>query len=195
MSMKLGVVVLGAGKSVRFGSNKLLADFEGQPMVCRVMEAAARLDALRFAAVVSCDKVAALAGSHGYDVICNDAPELGQATSIVLGTKGMTDMDAVLFLAGDQPLITAESLQLLAREFERSGKGIACLADETHKGNPAVFAARYFEKLLSLHGDRGAKGILRAHEDDLLVVRCLHANELCDADTPQALEAIRPELG
>ena len=189
--MKLGVVLLAAGKSVRFGSNKLLADFGGQPMICRMMDTAKVLEAERLAAIVSCDEVAKLARDRGFEVIQNEAPELGQARSVVLGAAFMADMDAVLFLAGDMPLLTGESLRLLMTRFEASGKGIACLADETHRGNPAVFSRSYFPALLSLEGDRGAKRILRENEADLLVVPCLYANELADADTPEMLERIQ----
>ncbi len=191
--MKLGMVLLAAGRSARFGSNKLLADFGGRPLVCRAMEAAAELDAAQRVAVVSCNEVAALAAKHGFDVIRNDAPELGQARSLVLGAQAMSDVDAVLFAVGDMPLLTGESLRLLVDRFEASGLGIACLSDETHRGNPAVFAKGYFPELLALSGDRGAKGILRAHEDDLLVVPCTGANELADADTHEALAAIQNE--
>ena len=58
-----------------------------------------------------------------------------------------------------------------------------------------MFARKYFPALLALEGDKGAKGILRAHEDDLLVVSCLHKHELFDADTPQAMEDVRVLLG
>jgi len=195
MSMKLGAVLLAAGQSERFGSNKLLADFGGRPMVCRALEAMKRIGADRFAAVVSCGEVAALAHACGFDVIQNDMPKLGQAHSVVLAAGQMRDMDALLFVAGDQPLLTGESLELLIARFEESGRGIACLADKTHRGNPAVFAKTYFPELLALSGDRGAKGILRAHEGDLLVVSCLYENELADADTPEALEAISRGIG
>jgi len=193
VSMKLGVVLLAAGRGLRFGGNKLLCDVQGQPMVCRVMDALAALNAARFAAVVSCEEVAALAKARGFETIRNEAPERGQAGSVVLGAKAMADMDAVLFAVGDMPRLSGASLRLLVSRFESSGKGIACLADGTHRGNPAVFSRRYLPELLSLTGDRGAKGILRAHEDDLLVVPCLYEYELSDADTPQEMKKIVEE--
>lgn len=195
MMMKLGAVLLAAGRSERFGGNKLLADFDGRPMVCQALAAMQCIEAERFAAVVSCGQVAELARSGGFDVLENDDPALGQAHSVVIAAEKLQDMDALLFVAGDQPLLTGESLALLVRRFAESGKGIACLADETHRGNPAVFSRRYFPALLALSGDRGAKGILREHSDDLLVVACLHENELADADTQEALEAIRARAG
>ena len=78
----------------------------------------------------------------------------------------------------------------LVQRFACSGKSIACLRDGTHMGNPALFSRRYFGELLALQGDRGAKGVLRAHEDDLLVVDTVGPDELADADTPDMLAAL-----
>ena len=191
MSMKLGVVLLAAGRSERFGGNKLLADYCGRPMVCRALEAATALRAARTAVVTGCGEIARLAEAYGCEVLTNDAPQLGQSHSICLGVRAVQDMDAVLLMVCDQPRLTGASLERLVQDFMRSEKGIACLRDGTHQGNPAVFSRRYFDALLALEGDRGAKGILRAHEDDLLVVETVGPDELADADTPDMLEAMR----
>lgn len=189
--VKLGVVLLAAGKSERFGSNKLLADFGGRPLVCRALEAMKAVPAQKACVVTGCPEIAVLAGEYGFGVIENDSPQLGQSRSVRLGVEAMKAMDAVLLLVGDQPMITGASLLRLVQSYEKAGKGIACLRDQTHMGNPAVFSSGYFEDLLSLAGDRGAKGILRAHQDDLCVVDCVNPGELSDADTPQMLERIR----
>lgn len=189
--MKLGVALLAAGRSSRFGANKLLAEFAGRPMVCRALDAVRMLGAQRVIVIAGCGEVARLARTYGYDVVMNDAQELGQAHSICLGIAVLREMDAALLMVADQPRLTAQSLAALLNAYERGGKGIACLKDETHMGNPAVFARTYFDELTALSGDRGAKGILRAHAGDVLAVSCLHAGELADADTPQALEQMR----
>ncbi|MBP3524019.1 MAG: nucleotidyltransferase family protein [Clostridia bacterium] len=188
--MKLGVVLLAAGRSERFGGNKLLADYCGRPMVCRALEAATALRAACTAVVTGCGEIACLAEAYGCEVITNDAPQLGQSHSICLGVRAMQDMDAVLLMVCDQPRLTGASLERLVQDFMRSEKGIACLRDGTHQGNPAVFSRRYFDELLALQGDRGAKGVLRAHEDDLLVVDTVGPDELADADTPDMLAAL-----
>lgn len=188
--MKLGVVLLAAGKSTRFGANKLLAGFCGRPMICCALEAAAALKATRTAVVTGCGEVARLAEGCGCEVIANDAPQLGQSHSIRLGVQAMREMDAVLLMVCDQPRLTGASLARLVQRFARSGKAVACLRDGTHMGNPAIFARQCFDELLTLQGDRGAKGVLRAHEDDLLVVDTLGPDELADADTPEMLAAM-----
>ncbi len=189
--MRLGAVLLAAGRSERFGANKLLADFDGRPLVCRALDAMKALDAEKTVVIASCEEVAALARTYGFEAAVNDAPQLGLARSIRLGVERMRDMDAVLLMVADQPLLSAQSLVSLVSAFEQSGKGIACLRDGTHSGNPAVFARKYFNSLMRLEGDRGAKGILRANPDDLIQVDCLYPMELDDADEPAALELLR----
>ena len=186
--MKLGVVLLAAGRSERFGSNKLLASFDGKPLILRALEAASAVSADKTLVVTGSMEIAALAQAQGCQAIMNSDAHLGQSHSIRLGIAAMQDMDAVLLMVCDQPRLTGASLVRLTASFCASQKGIACLRDETHMGNPAVFARGYFPELLALAGDRGAKGILKAHRDDLLEVCCVCAHELADADTPQALE-------
>lgn len=191
MTMKLGVVLLAAGRSTRFGANKLLADFHGRPMVCCALEAAKALKTSKTLVVTGCDEIARLADDQGFGVVVNDAPQMGQSHSIRLGVQAMREMDAVVLMVCDQPHLTGASLKRLVQRFACSPQGIACLRDSTHSGNPAIFSRRYFEELLTLEGDRGAKGVLRAHEDDLLVVQTIRPDELADADTPEKLEAMR----
>ena len=189
--MKIGAVLLAAGRSERFGGeDKLLADFEGKPMICRALGTMSALPVFRKCVIAGSDQVSALAGEYGFDVIRNRAQQLGQSHSICLGVSAMRDMDAVLVLVADQPRLSRESVARLLEAFCASGKGMACLRDKTHRGNPAIFSSKYIPDLLALSGDRGAKGILRAHEEDLLVVDCIEEDELSDADTPQALESI-----
>ena len=72
--------------------------------------------------------------------------------------------------------------------FKGGGARVACLSDGTHRGNPAVFSCRYYDELMAITGDKGAKGLLAAHADDLAVITCAGENELADCDTQEALE-------
>ena len=194
--MRLGAVLLAAGQGRRFAEmqpetgNKLLVPLAGKPLICHALDALAALCAQKTAVVTGDARIARLSRERGLDVVINAEPERGQGHSIALGVAAVRNMDAALLLAADQPRLTADSLRRLVLAFEKSGKGLACLQDETHWGNPAVFASGYFSQLCALDGDRGAKRILTAHRDDLLIVPCLSAGELSDVDTPQALTAL-----
>ncbi|MDO5377104.1 MAG: nucleotidyltransferase family protein [Clostridia bacterium] len=191
--MRLAAVLLAAGKSRRFGKeNKLLASVGGVPMAALAMERLAALGAEWTLAVVSCGEVAALARERGLSVVWNGQPERGMAGSIALGVRAAQKWgaDAVLLMAADQPKLSLASLRALLDGFARGGSRIACLADETHWGNPAVLAIAYAPELLALGGDRGAKAVLKRHEDELTRVPCAAARELDDADDPQTLAAL-----
>lgn len=187
---RFGAVLLAAGSGSRFGTNKLLAPFGGRPLIARAMDRLAELSLERVAVVTAYPQVAQLARTYGFEPVHNVHPEYGQSHSIVLGVQALGDMDALLLLAGDQPLLTGDSLSRLVRAYAQSGRGIACLQDGTHMGNPALFDRAYFPALCALEGDRGAKSILRANESDLLVVACGREDELSDCDDPQALRVL-----
>lgn len=187
--MRLGAVLLAAGRSRRFGpADKLLCDAGGRTMLSRALDTLGAVDADVRAAVVSTQAAEELAAAAGFAAVRNARPEAGLSQSIALGVgwARAQGCEAVLLAVADQPLLTADSLAALLAAFRRDGR-IACLEDESHRGNPAVFSEAYFDELLALHGDRGAKGVLRAHEAELTVVRCRLDDELTDADEPQAL--------
>ena len=192
-AMRLAAVLLAAGKSERFGRNKLLADFKGRPMISYPLQAVSAVRAEHMAVIAGSGRIAELAYGHGFDVVENCQPELGQSHSIHLGVRYAMarNADALLLCVGDQPLLTGESLCRLMAAFAQGGKGMACLRDGTHAGNPAVFSKAYFPALLALNGDRGAKSILRAHEDDLILVCCAGEYELDDCDTQSAMASLR----
>ena len=68
-ALRLGVVLLAAGKSERFGGNKLLAGFAGRPVVGCAMDAVSWLEAERTAVVTGNDEVSALAKTHGFKAV------------------------------------------------------------------------------------------------------------------------------
>lgn len=191
--MTLGACLLAAGRGRRWGrpgENKLLAPFCGRPMIEWAMDALEALGAERALVVTGDAKIAALAEKRGMQIVENREPERGLSRSIALGAEAMEGMDAALFLAGDQPRVTGASLLALRSAFEASGRPLACLCDDTHWGNPAIFDKRFFGELKSLTGDKGAKGILLRHEGELLRLRC-GEGELMDFDTAE--EAARNE--
>lgn len=185
--MRVAAVLLAAGQGRRFGGGKLMADFDGKPMAAAVMDTLLSVGLELRIAVVFDPKVAELAAQRRLQIIHNDQPEMGISHSIRLGLEAAEACDAVMFLAADQPLLTAQSMTKLIEEFAAHSGGLACLRDETHSGNPAVFSRAFYPALLELTGDRGAKRILTANWERVLEVDCLYPHELDDADDPQTL--------
>ena len=133
-----------------------------------------------------------LAEAFSFTPVWNDAPEAGVSRSIALGLGAMGDCPGALFLVADQPLLRRESVDALVTLWREKPEGIAALGHRGVRGNPCLFPARLFPELLALQGDRGGAAVIRRHED-LLSLLEVDPRELQDADTPEALAAIRAE--
>ena len=181
--MKLGVVLLAAGRSLRYGGDKLAESIEGKTLLERALEIIRDVDAQRRVAVVSTQARAEAAHRMGVQPVMNGQPEAGISHSVRLGLEACTGMDAYLFMVGDQPWLRGESVERLLAAYARGGCTIACLGSGETMGNPVVFAARYLPELMALTGDAGGKRVARAHRDEVRVVQT-DARELWDMDQP-----------
>lgn len=170
---KIGAVILAAGASTRFGKPKQLAKFRGETLLAHAVSAATS---------AGCAPVVVVAGEHADDLkaaLTSEACEFvlnhewreGIAASIRTGLQHLVttdhDLEAILFLACDQPLVSADNLRELIRRQETSGKSIVASAYAKTLGIPTLFARVRFPELLTLNGDRGAKELIFAHRDDV----------------------------
>ena len=181
--MKIGCVVLAAGNSVRFGENKLLKLFLGEPMISRALNAIPSEKFHRVVVVTQYDAIEDLAREKGFAVIRNDHPDLGQSYSVKLGLQALISCDAVLFQVSDQPLLQKKNVAALVDFYRQHPDNIVALGYHGQRGNPCLFPAAYYEELLQMEGDHGGNVVIRQHEDKLLLLE-VPPKELTDIDTP-----------
>ena len=187
--MKLGCVIMAAGSSSRFGSNKLLQVLDGKPLYRRALEAVPTEAFVRVCVVTGYAPVAEQAQRMGFVTVWNDRPEQGISRTIRLGLENLTDCDGVLFMTADQPMLTRQTLRRLAETFVESG-GIAAVSHAGKRGNPCLFSRELFPELLALEGDTGGASVIKAHPE-LLRLMEVPAAELADCDTEEALAALK----
>lgn len=192
-SPRLGAAVLAAGSSRRYGTNKLLDDFEGRPLFEWVLGALPTDLFARVVVVTAYEAVAKSAVQHGFVPVFNAAPQNGQAHSVRLAMRELSDLDGCMFLVCDQPYMSTASLRRLAQSFDETG-GIHALQFGGRRGNPVLFGSAYFAELESL--GRGEKGsaVIRRHMDALQYTSAECAAELMDIDSKldrQALDGVK----
>ena len=73
-SLTVGCVIMASGLSRRFGANKLLADFCGQPMLCRAFAATATPGIAARIVVTRSEDVQALCKTQGVPVLLHSLP-------------------------------------------------------------------------------------------------------------------------
>lgn len=185
--MRCGAVLMAAGLSARFGSNKLLREVEGVSMIRRAFEALPSGLFARAAVVSFCPEILDLAGKRGYLPVPNPRAAEGQTVSLRLGLERLLDMDGVLFAVCDQPWLRWGSVERLLEDFSAHPDSICALGWRGRRGSPAVFPAALFPELLALTGDRGGKQVICAHPDLLRIVEASGPEELRDVDRPEDL--------
>ena len=191
-------VVLAAGQSSRFGTNKLLADIGGQPMIRRTV-AAMRQAADQTIVVTGRDAgeiEAALAGLP-VSFVHNPHFAAGLSTSLRAGVEALSpDTDAALIALGDMPLVGPDvARRLIAAYNPAEHRSICVPVFNGERGNPVLWGRQHFEALKSLAGDKGARVLFDQHTDDIVEVPMPDDAVLRDADTPEALAALHGLAG
>ena len=183
---KIGAVILAAGLARRMGEQKLLLPFGGKPLVAHVLATAA---ALPFAAVIAVIgeprlELEKVCQQYGIPSIYNSQAHEGQSTSLKLGLSQLPrDLDGFIFLQGDQPLMAGGLLQRLMDRFQDHPDGIIVPSYHGEYRSPALFGARWREKLAEISGDRGGRSVIMNHLEAVIPVEWDEEESFWDVDT------------
>ena len=184
--MNIGCVVLASGESVRFGSNKLLADFLGRPVLACLLDALPpELDTV---VVTRSPAVQALAAARGFRCILHSEPEVRD--TIRIGLAALAGTDGCLFCVGDQPLLTGNTIRAVLREYAAHPDCIVRAAFAGREGNPAIFPPATYPALAALAEGEAGVTVIRRHPELVRTVQASFAEELADVDTPETLAAM-----
>ncbi len=181
-------LVLAAGGGTRFGPQpKLLAPLAGRPLLEHALRAQCAVDALARVVVVlgaaADDVLAGIEFGRAEPVVCSDW-DSGQAASLRCGVQRLRQASKVIVTLGDQPLISASAVALMADQPAGARAGY-----EGRPGHPVVLGRSQLQAVSALQGDEGARSLL-----DGPLIEC---SSLCsdrDVDTLEDLEAIRDEV-
>ena len=198
---RVAVLVLAAGRSTRMGGpNKLLADAHGQALVVHAVKAALASQAVEVVVVLGhmADQVkpaiekAVPAGSRIRFVTNPDFAD-GLSTSVRTGIAALgANIDAVIVQLGDMPGVGAPLLDRLMAAFSPvEGRSICVPTVNGKRGNPVLWARRFFPDMAELSGDSGAKHLIGEHADLVCEVEMAGEAAITDIDTPEALAAWR----
>lgn len=182
---KIGCVIMASGLGRRFGSNKLMADFHGEPMIQRALDATEGLFSQRVV-VTRHEAVADLCREQGIAVVFHDLPHRGD--TVRLGLEAMADLDGCMFLPGDQPLLRRETVEMLLEKWKEAQDMIVRPIYEDSEGSPVLFPSWAFPELKNLPEGKGGGVVIKNHPQAVCRVSVADPFELADADTPETLE-------
>lgn len=190
----VSAIVLAAGAGSRFGGDKLLAEFEGRPLIEHALLALRDAPVDEIVVVVGADagRLREVCEPYSARVVENPDWALGQSTSVKAGLRAVDrEARAAVVLLGDQPLVRAEAVQRLVEAFEEGAKvAVATYADK--RRNPVLFSCLVWPDLLAgLSGDEGARALLRNRPELVVEVDCGGVGDPADVDTDEDLRRLR----
>ena len=195
-ALRIGAIVLAAGRSTRFGAaNKLLADLDGAPLVRRTVAAVLESRARPVIVVTGHMREAVSAALAGLDVTIVHNPEFaaGLSASLKAGLRALPHgLDGALVALGDMPRITGPHIdRLISGLAPKEGRSIVVPVHQGKRGNPVLFASAFVTEMLDVAGDTGAKYIIGQHADEVAEVDLGSDAIFIDVDTPEALAMLK----
>ena len=183
-----GCVIMASGLGKRFGENKLMADFLGQPLITRIIDATDGL--FRKCVVVTrYEEVAKLCRNRNISVVLHDLPY--RSDTVRLGLEAVGSVEHCMFCPGDQPLISKDSILSLLLCSNNEQQSIWRPRCEETPGSPVVFPRWTFAALMNLPEGKGGGAVMKKHPEKVQHLEIANPWELVDADTPEVLNELK----
>ena len=196
MNEKIGCVIMASGMARRFGSNKLLHNFLGEPVMNRILRTMSAAPLAAKVVVTRHPEIKELCDQQNIPVVLHDMPL--QSDTVALGVKALQkmcpEMTGCMFAASDQPCLSIESVTALCEAFQREPGKIWRMSWQGTVGNPVVFPAFTFKELLNLPPDKGGGAVIKKHPELVCTVEAGSEQELVDVDTPEIMEELLKSL-
>ena len=174
----IALILLAAGRSDRFGSDKLTASFRGKTLWEWAAGSAEKAGFAHLYLIVGDHST--IRSRQNWQTVVNPAAASGMGTSIAAGVAAAASHRRIVIALADMPMMEQDHLRLLAAGsgpvFTRQADGRA--------GSPAAFDDDSFTALRSLDGDRGARSL---SFPDAKIIEPGEKALVVDIDTPSEL--------
>jgi molybdenum cofactor cytidylyltransferase len=186
----VAALVLAAGQSARMGgTNKLLAEVDGVPLLLRAVNAALASAASSVTVVLGheAERAAALLAGRRVNVVRNRDYAQGMSTSLAAGIAALpAEAGAVVVLLADMPRVNAAHVDRLIAAFDERQPSIVVPMHGGRRGNPVLWPRALFAEIRAVSGDMGARELLERHAARIATVD-LDAAIHADIDSPDDL--------
>jgi molybdenum cofactor cytidylyltransferase len=187
-------ILLAAGFSRRFGaSNKLLQTLpDGCPIALTTAKKLIEAVPLCIAIVRHDNKILAdMLQSIGFKVLFCSEQDTEMADSLTAAIRFSANFskssDGFIITLADMPYTDPLTISAIASKLAE-GASIVVPTYQGKRGHPVAFAAKFREELENLHGDEGAKSILKRYPQQITFLECNDSGILIDIDTPADLK-------
>ncbi|WP_316826211.1 nucleotidyltransferase family protein [Pedobacter miscanthi] len=174
--MHTAIIILAAGNSSRLGKPKQLLTYNGFTLLDIVIKEALKTTFRPVIVVLGAYAAEIIKSSHHPEItyVNNQEWEKGMSSSIATGLKTALilnlEIENAIIAVADQVHISSEIFETLVQTKQKSHKNIVTCAYAQTLGTPVLFNKNYFEELLKLNGQSGAKSLIQKHIDDAVSI-------------------------
>ena len=187
---KIVILVLAAGASKRMGTCKLLLKVEHETLITRLIneiETIPNSSTFLITGAYHEDLKKELHGRH-VDIQCNQEWQMGMGKSIAVGVQNILEKEDpryIIVCVADQYFLKASVLQEMIKKQLEHPTSIILSKYAKASGPPSSFPKQYFEELLRLKDDQGAKQIVQKNQSHVQFID--FPNGCYDIDTLEDL--------
>jgi molybdenum cofactor cytidylyltransferase len=181
-------LVPAAGFAERFGSDKMLVQVDGGPLIRATVASLLKggVEAVVVVVPPDSDEIrSALVGLSGVTVTTNASREKGMFSSIQAGAR-LADGDPILVLPGDQPWVEPATVAALLARYAEVGV-IVSPRFNGKRGHPVVIPGKYRQEIVDAAEGVTLHHILKAHADERVDMDVYDRGVVRDVDVPADL--------
>lgn len=188
MKFEVCGVLLAAGSSKRFGTNKLLHKLPHQETILYASAKSLIAAIPNSVAVIQAKdtKVGSILINLGFKVIENENHTQGLGSSVNCAICN-TSADAWVIALADMPFVQIKTIKKIVSMLNMGHKIVAPRFNQ-QRGNPVGITSDYRTELLKLDSDIGAKTILNKHSQHLKLFDTDDFGVIKDIDTLSDIE-------
>jgi len=178
----VALIILAAGNSSRLGKPKQNLPYQNKTLLQHVINEGSKANLYPIIVVEGSTK---LQVSEDIHLVKNNNWDQGMGSSISTGISALLKIQSktelLILTVCDQPFISAELFIKLVDKHCKQNTGIVASAYADTAGTPVLFSKKYYDDLLNLKGQEGAKRLIQNHQDDVFLVQFPQGN--IDIDT------------
>ena len=178
---QIAVIILAAGQSTRFGSIKMNYPIEESKTILSVCFEKYQSRFTNMNIVVSTqvelDKIVIKGDT---EIIASNNSVKGMSQSLIAGIQAQPNSRAWLIALGDMPYVQIQTIEKLAAKATTDN--IVVPVFDNKRGNPVIFGQRFYDDLMKLDGDVGAKELINSNRDLVCEVDVTDIGVLLDID-------------
>jgi molybdenum cofactor cytidylyltransferase len=167
---KPAIVILAAGQSSRLGSPKQLLRFNEKSLLQHCVEEALQTNIPVIMVVGANSQLIKYELKNLRITIAeNKRWQEGMSTSLQCGLMAAknlnNEIDGIIFMVSDQPFVSVMLLNNLLRAQNENSLPIAACGYAGRLGTPVLFHKYFFDELIDLQGDSGAKKLIEKNKN------------------------------